>query len=78
VRHDNPPEILSRQELRGEKFKEKVDRSEPAFLYQTFTLFSLFCKVDWNNLRTINQDSYILNSIFLLKTENLEQTEAQV
>ena len=34
--------------------------------------------VDLNYLRTINQDFYILNSILLFKTKNLEQTCAQV
>jgi len=34
--------------------------------------------VNLNNLRTINQDFYTLNSILLFKTKNLEQTEAQV
>jgi hypothetical protein len=34
--------------------------------------------VNLNYLRTINQDFYILNSILLFKTKNLEQTCAQV
>jgi len=38
----------------------------------------LFCGENLNNLRTINQYFYILNSILLFKTKILEQTEAQV
>jgi hypothetical protein len=34
--------------------------------------------VDLNNLRTINQDFLILNSILLFKTKNLEHACAQV
>ena len=58
---------------------ELEDLLELAFLYQSFTSFSLFCNVNVNNLRTTkNQDFYILNSILLFKTKNLEQTCAQV
>ncbi len=36
------------------------------------------CLVNLNNLHILNRDLYILNSILLFKTKNLEQTCARV